>query len=195
MTVEIKGKRPNTIISDDRNSHFADIPELLVIPEDNIKTDVKVDKNSEESVNECLTKEYIKLMTKLYRNGQVEDGKERQCCNCKKTKCLKMYCSCFATGQFCEGCRCLDCLNLKQYTKEREKAYVRIVQNNPDALDRRLDMMKYNNKIAKSINTGTRCNCAKSECTMEYCRCFSLGVKCGAECKCKGCHNREVFLQ
>jgi hypothetical protein len=33
-------------------------------------------------------------------------------CNCKKTKCLKLYCECFASGGYCQpGCSCFECCN------------------------------------------------------------------------------------
>ncbi|KAH9688071.1 hypothetical protein KPL70_015000 [Citrus sinensis] len=33
-------------------------------------------------------------------------------CNCKRSKCLKLYCECFAAGLYCiEPCLCLDCFN------------------------------------------------------------------------------------
>ncbi|KAH9754119.1 CRC domain-containing protein TSO1 [Citrus sinensis] len=33
-------------------------------------------------------------------------------CNCKRSKCLKLYCECFAAGLYCiEPCSCLDCFN------------------------------------------------------------------------------------
>lgn len=34
-------------------------------------------------------------------------------CNCSKTKCLKLYCECFAKGSHCgEECACSNCCNL-----------------------------------------------------------------------------------
>jgi hypothetical protein len=36
-------------------------------------------------------------------------------CNCKKTKCLKLYCDCFRLNQTCEGCNCVGCHNLEVY--------------------------------------------------------------------------------
>mgnify|MGYP002628894834 CR=1 FL=1 len=33
-------------------------------------------------------------------------------CNCKKSKCLKMYCECYASGRACTSeCQCCDCNN------------------------------------------------------------------------------------
>ena len=32
-------------------------------------------------------------------------------CNCKKSKCLKLYCECFAAGAFCDECNCQNCCN------------------------------------------------------------------------------------
>lgn len=33
-------------------------------------------------------------------------------CNCKKSKCLKLYCDCFASGYGCsDDCNCVNCEN------------------------------------------------------------------------------------
>ena len=44
-----------------------------------------------------------------------DDGSPRQSaskkCNCKKSKCLKLYCECFAAGVFCDMCSCQNCQN------------------------------------------------------------------------------------
>jgi Tesmin/TSO1-like CXC domain, cysteine-rich domain len=34
-------------------------------------------------------------------------------CNCKNSRCLKLYCECFASGQYCEPgvCNCTNCFN------------------------------------------------------------------------------------
>lgn len=36
-------------------------------------------------------------------------------CNCKRSRCLKLYCECYASGNYCNGCNCVNCLNLKKY--------------------------------------------------------------------------------
>jgi hypothetical protein len=32
-------------------------------------------------------------------------------CNCKRSKCLKLYCECFAALRYCSTCNCVDCNN------------------------------------------------------------------------------------
>lgn len=32
-------------------------------------------------------------------------------CNCKKSRCLKLYCECFAADRYCHGCHCQSCMN------------------------------------------------------------------------------------
>ena len=32
-------------------------------------------------------------------------------CNCKKSRCLKLYCECFSADIYCNGCNCTSCLN------------------------------------------------------------------------------------
>ena len=43
-------------------------------------------------------------------------------CNCKNSKCLKLYCECFKAQQYCSGCNCLDCCNLGEYEEVRQEA-------------------------------------------------------------------------
>ncbi|KAF5936321.1 hypothetical protein HYC85_027450 [Camellia sinensis] len=46
----------------------------------------------------------------------TNDGDGCKRCNCKKTKCLKLYCDCFAAGIYCaEPCACQGCFNRPEY--------------------------------------------------------------------------------
>ena len=36
---------------------------------------------------------------------------ENKGCKCKQSRCVKMYCECFANGSFCQDCNCKSCLN------------------------------------------------------------------------------------
>jgi Tesmin/TSO1-like CXC domain, cysteine-rich domain len=40
---------------------------------------------------------------------------KRNPCNCKKSRCLKLYCECFAAELFCDGCNCVDCQNTETH--------------------------------------------------------------------------------
>lgn len=60
--------------------------------------------------------------------------KKKIVCNCKKTKCLKLYCECFQAGELCnEDCNCCDCKNNEEYKDELEKAKQDIISKNPNA--------------------------------------------------------------
>ena len=41
-------------------------------------------------------------------------------CKCKRSRCLKMYCECFALQRLCRGCQCKDCGN----TEEMLRCYI-----------------------------------------------------------------------
>ena len=44
-------------------------------------------------------------------------------CGCHKTKCLKLYCECFAEGKYCLNCSCKSCHNTVDYEEERKEAH------------------------------------------------------------------------
>jgi len=45
----------------------------------------------------------------------------RKPCNCTKSQCLKLYCDCFANGEFCHLCNCTNCFNNLQHEEDRQK--------------------------------------------------------------------------
>lgn len=45
----------------------------------------------------------------------------RKPCNCTKSQCLKLYCDCFANGEFCHLCNCNNCANNLQHEEDRQK--------------------------------------------------------------------------
>uniref|UniRef100_A0A2N9FIW0 CRC domain-containing protein n=1 Tax=Fagus sylvatica TaxID=28930 RepID=A0A2N9FIW0_FAGSY len=48
----------------------------------------------------------------LFKLENVGESKACKRCNCKRSKCLKLYCECFAAGLYCvEPCSCQDCFN------------------------------------------------------------------------------------
>lgn len=54
-------------------------------------------------------------------------------CNCKNSRCLKLYCECFASGRYCEGCNCVLCNNNKESEAVRQAAVEAILERNPCA--------------------------------------------------------------
>lgn len=98
-------------------------------------------------------------------------------CGCSKTKCLKLYCECFAEGKYCEDCNCKSCHNNEEHKDEREAVMIKTKVKNPGAF--RVDISS-NYKI---------CHCNKSFCMKKYCECYQNGRSCNSNCKCKECKN------
>lgn len=61
-------------------------------------------------------------------------------CNCKKSKCLKLYCECFASGGYCdENCNCLDCANTQATEDARQQAIAARLEKNPNAFKPKIE--------------------------------------------------------
>ena len=102
-------------------------------------------------------------------------------CNCKKSRCLKLYCDCFAADALCDsGCRCQNCCNLDPSDPERKKAIATVLARNPAAFKPKI----------KAVGHTTGCHCKKSGCVKKYCECYQGAVRCKPSvCKCKNCRN------
>ena len=108
-------------------------------------------------------------------------------CNCKKTKCLKLYCDCFAHGEVCgPDCKCCECCNSIEQSKMRLEAIESILERQPEAFGPKLQAEKDNKLTHKK-----GCNCKKSNCLKKYCECYSAGIGCGPSCHCEDCKNGE----
>lgn len=53
---------------------------------------------------------------------QLVAAKEK--CNCKHSKCLKLYCECFRRGEYCTDCNCKNCTNNVENETARKEAVV-----------------------------------------------------------------------
>ncbi|NXF32193.1 MTL5 protein, partial [Nyctibius bracteatus] len=112
--------------------------------------------------------------------------KFRKSCNCTKTRCLKLYCYCFATGDFCNNCNCNNCYNNQLHETERFKAIKALLDRNPEAFLPKIGKGKLG-EIKPYHNKG--CNCKRSRCLKNYCECFEAKILCSCFCKCIDCKN------
>ena len=119
-------------------------------------------------------------------------------CNCRKSRCLKLYCECFANNRFCgPHCACCSCQNSAQFDAVRLQAKQQILMRNPHAfrtskvvetgsekvqiLASETQSMASRHKMS-SQGLGTEagsekhhfkgCNCRKTKCLKNYCECF-----------------------
>ena len=101
---------------------------------------------------------------KLEIEEEEKDIKKSTKCTCSKNHCLKQYCKCLNSGQYCKGCNCVNCFNnLENETLRKQNLEKRYKKD--------------------------YCTCKKSECLKKYCECFFKGKLCSKKCQCFKCFN------
>ncbi|XP_065670535.1 protein lin-54 homolog isoform X2 [Hydra vulgaris] len=110
-------------------------------------------------------------------------------CNCTKSQCLKLYCECFANGEFCNNCNCRICFNNIAHEVERSKAIKSCLDRNPYAFHPKIGKGKIKGDTERRHTKG--CNCRRSGCLKNYCECYEAKILCSTLCKCSGCKNFE----
>jgi len=91
-------------------------------------------------------------------------------CNCRRSKCLKLYCDCLRVNKYCEGCNCIECNNSLSHAAARSSAVSSILERNPDAFKARIS----EDPLSMSKEHLQGCHCKKSACLKKYCECFSV---------------------
>ena len=186
---------------------------------------------SKENINHINNNECSELEENLYTNNKKTSTeldinkynsnsdvnishKKQGSCSCKNTKCLKLYCECFANQRYCDGCGCINCFNLPKFEDIKNKAIEYLQKRNKTAFiskiietdhkqikDYALDKNNnnnnnsYNSNISIINNSNIKlmhhkgCRCKNSNCLKNYCECFQLGVACSELCQCCNCKN------
>lgn len=89
----------------------------------------------------------LKNENKIEKNDcESQEGQEnfslpkKITCNCKKSRCLKLYCDCFAASEFCsKDCNCLNCSNVVENEDERYSSMMALMERNPLAFKPKYD--------------------------------------------------------
>ncbi|KAM2657216.1 hypothetical protein EV1_012606 [Malus domestica] len=149
-----------------------------------------------EEFNQNSPKKKRHVLRKFEQAGETESSCKR--CNCKKSKCLKLYCECFAAGVYCiEPCSCQECFNKPIHEDTVLATRKQIESRNPLAFAPKVirtadpvpEYGEESSKTPASARHKRGCNCKKSSCLKKYCECYQGGVGCSISCRCEGCKN------
>uniref|UniRef100_A0A8C5DAM4 CRC domain-containing protein n=1 Tax=Gouania willdenowi TaxID=441366 RepID=A0A8C5DAM4_GOUWI len=133
----------------------------------------------------------VQTQARLPLNGfpaPESTSRPRKPCNCTKSQCLKLYCDCFANGEFCSNCNCNNCFNNLEHETERLKAIKTCLDRNPEAFKPKIGKGKEGESDRRHSKG---CNCKRSGCLKNYCECYEAKIMCSSICKCIGCKNFE----
>uniref|UniRef100_A0AAY4DIA2 CRC domain-containing protein n=1 Tax=Denticeps clupeoides TaxID=299321 RepID=A0AAY4DIA2_9TELE len=134
----------------------------------------------------------IQTQARMPLNGTLSVSESttrpRKPCNCTKSQCLKLYCDCFANGEFCSNCNCTNCFNNLEHESERLKAIKACLDRNPEAFKPKIGKGKEGESDRRHSKG---CNCKRSGCLKNYCECYEAKIMCSSICKCVGCKNFE----
>ena len=117
--------QPNNIV----NTHQRYSPSLSSTPSPSI-----AHSSPDLSTQQSHRSIYIDTNTSNSNNTTQLINKQRKPCNCKNSRCLKLYCECFASGSYCDSlCKCHSCCNDILHESIRSQAMETTRERNPRA--------------------------------------------------------------
>ena len=135
----------------------------------------------------------LNIRTSLFGNKKnssvslkkLASSAKKNCCSCKQSHCLKLYCECFKMGEYCLDCTCPQCFNREKYDDFRQQSINHLKIKSKHAFKSVITLDEKNNK-EKHIKG---CKCKNSNCQKNYCECFQNKMGCSESCKCLNCSN------
>ena len=149
-------------------------------------------KTKKENIAKRVKKAKKACGQKCKKTKKKEEKKPLHKCKCTKSKCLRLYCQCFAKGLICGvDCDCTDCHNKDEFKTLRDLVIQETIEKNPYAFKSKYKKHEEKNNILHSRG----CNCSKTGCIKEYCECFKAGTGCSRLCRCVNCKNDKIEIK
>ncbi|UXI14504.1 COP9 signalosome complex subunit 4 [Sarcoptes scabiei] len=174
------------------------VPQQIIKLNDNTSSSLAVTKqtgkyvpiapNPNQSNANVQEVQKINVNTSNVKSSNDLEESRRKACNCTRSQCLKLYCDCFANGEFCSNCNCVSCYNNLEHEEIRQKAIRLCLERNPNAFHPKIGQTQQG-EIERRHTKG--CCCKRSGCLKNYCECYEAKILCTDKCKCVGCKNYE----
>ncbi|KAK7293781.1 hypothetical protein RJT34_16655 [Clitoria ternatea] len=131
---------------------------------------------------------------KKKKTSNTGDGDGCKRCHCKKSRCLKLYCECFAFGSYCTGpCSCQGCLNRPEYEERVSDTRKQIESRNPTAFAPKIVQsiatldISSNTMEQRDLATPSSARHKRAPFFPQLMKKANVG--CSSGCRCEGCKN------